>query len=509
MPLSPPLRDKLALAALAAATVGCAMTNFGESLWIDELHTAWTVGGALGDVLPRAAEGNQGPLYFWLLWLWTKSAGLNEITLRLPSLLPAIGLPLVVYAFVRRFDRDSAAGRLAPLFAATLAATDMYTIYYAQEARPYAWVLLGAVLHVGALLAWLERPTAARWWLLVLGAIGLFHLHYTTELLFAAEGTVLLVAKLQRRESWKFHLRDALLVPLVVAALCAPSLPHIRMIAERRKNWEAFIDPPRWFDFWWTFPAALAIFVVLAGAAVRRYRRSQEETLGRLPLIVALWLFVPLTIAFVCTRLQWAPLFYYRYLLVALPASWILAALALRAFPGRWAPYCTAVVILAAWLQQQGPLRSWWDHGTVLVARNEDWRGAVARLNELAAENAEPIVVDPDLIESKRVSDASFTPGLRSLLLSPVRSLYPLRVADERLYTIASLHDQALTQADYERLNQCSGAWWICRNMGPHVIALSGGGRTIWFYSEGVPGDTFGNVWVGRMVRMDRPTPKE
>src|SRR5437762_14037393 len=64
-----------------------------ESLWLDELHTAWCAGGSLADVAPRAMIGNQSPLFFWLEWLIVRLLGSSEWTLRLPSIVAGPLLP--------------------------------------------------------------------------------------------------------------------------------------------------------------------------------------------------------------------------------------------------------------------------------------------------------------------------------------------------------------------------------------------------------------------------------
>ncbi|MEZ6075018.1 MAG: hypothetical protein R3C56_04880 [Pirellulaceae bacterium] len=46
-----------------------------ESLWLDELHTSWVVAGPWSDVASRARQGNQSPLFFWVLGGLTKTLG--------------------------------------------------------------------------------------------------------------------------------------------------------------------------------------------------------------------------------------------------------------------------------------------------------------------------------------------------------------------------------------------------------------------------------------------------
>src|SRR5262245_22942566 len=65
-----------------------------ESLWLDELHTAWCALGSLDEVVPRAAIGNQSPLFFWIEWLLVRIFGPSELMLRLSSLVAGSLLPL-------------------------------------------------------------------------------------------------------------------------------------------------------------------------------------------------------------------------------------------------------------------------------------------------------------------------------------------------------------------------------------------------------------------------------
>src|SRR6185369_7409386 len=83
-----PPRWQLA-AALAIAVMGTAWHVWlaRESLWADELHTAWCAGGSFAEVGRRAAVGNQSPLFFWIEWLLTRLLGESEFVLRLPSLI--------------------------------------------------------------------------------------------------------------------------------------------------------------------------------------------------------------------------------------------------------------------------------------------------------------------------------------------------------------------------------------------------------------------------------------
>ena len=171
------------LALIVLAGAGLRLSIMTESLWIDELHTAWTVNGTLPEVFSRGAMGNQGPVYFVALWLWNHVAGMSEVSLRLPSWLAGVALPAVVYWSVKKLDVDKEQHNLVAIIAAFCAATDGYAIFYSQEARPYAWVILGSVWHFTAFVFWLRNPTRWRGIGVAVGMALLFYLHFTTALL--------------------------------------------------------------------------------------------------------------------------------------------------------------------------------------------------------------------------------------------------------------------------------------------------------------------------------------
>ena len=62
----------VAASALLAITWFTRCEHLTDSLWIDELHTAWSLDGDFSEIADRAASGNQPPLYFWINRLITE-----------------------------------------------------------------------------------------------------------------------------------------------------------------------------------------------------------------------------------------------------------------------------------------------------------------------------------------------------------------------------------------------------------------------------------------------------
>jgi predicted membrane-bound mannosyltransferase len=170
----------LIIAAITALAAMLRLWQIGESLWVDELHSSWCLQAGLENVALRAAEGNQSPLYFWLLWGVTRVLGESEFTLRLPSLLAGIALPGMAWLLAGRLGLGERTFLTAAL-ASLLVCVDHTSIFYSTEARPYALVELASA---GALIFALEslRGGIALRAALVATLVVLFYLHYTTVL---------------------------------------------------------------------------------------------------------------------------------------------------------------------------------------------------------------------------------------------------------------------------------------------------------------------------------------
>jgi mannosyltransferase len=119
-----------------------------ESLWLDELHTSWSVSGSWQEIASRAAAGNQTPLYFWSVGAVSQTLGLvcgqqSEWMLRLPSVTAWL-LTLALAAWLiqsKVIPRDPRRWLFAMCIVAWIV-LDRLQWFFASEARPYACVQL-------------------------------------------------------------------------------------------------------------------------------------------------------------------------------------------------------------------------------------------------------------------------------------------------------------------------------------------------------------------------------
>jgi mannosyltransferase len=141
-----PRANRATLAALGGLMLVSAALRFPtldlQSFWIDEAFTVRLLRDDFGGMLDGVPVTEKTPpLYYVLAWLWTRPFGTGEVGVR--SLSALIGVVTVPVAFA--LARELASER-AGLIAAALVAVNPLLIWYSQEARAYALVVLLSAL---------------------------------------------------------------------------------------------------------------------------------------------------------------------------------------------------------------------------------------------------------------------------------------------------------------------------------------------------------------------------
>jgi uncharacterized membrane protein len=230
------LRTNAVLVAVTAlAVVARFATLDAQSFWYDEALTHDLVTGSFGHMLDGVfGHEAQPPLYFVLAWLWTRIAGTGEIGLRsFSALVGTLTIP-VAYAIGARLG-----GRTAGLIAAALVAFNPFLIWFSQEARSYALLVLLCSL---ATLFWL-RGRALAWG--IAAALALLA-HYFAVFLLIPQAVVL-IARHRRAAAPGIAVVGAaavLLAPLALAQRDARvdwvgAVPLSQRLADVAKHWVA------------------------------------------------------------------------------------------------------------------------------------------------------------------------------------------------------------------------------------------------------------------------------
>jgi mannosyltransferase len=148
------------LAALVVLAAALRLSTLDlQSFWYDEAYVpVHTLHPSLMATL-RSVEHreNTPPLWYVLIWAWSRIFGTGMIALRLPSALAGIATVAVAWGIGQQL-----AGRRAAIATAALVATNPLLVWYSQEARAYGLFVFIAAL---AMWCWLRAdadPTPGR-----------------------------------------------------------------------------------------------------------------------------------------------------------------------------------------------------------------------------------------------------------------------------------------------------------------------------------------------------------
>lgn len=339
-PLFPLPRERWALLALLAIMLlGAVLRFYGlgfQSLWGGEL-ASWDFGGR--DTISRVAQdGSQPPLYFLILHFARWIFGDSEWALRLPSAVAGWLCIPAIYLLGKKLYSERE-GIMAALFLAVL----WPPIYYSQEARPYAVLILLSILTA---YFWWDLMTGLRYrgelpkreaaWYIVC-AVLCAYTHYFGLLLVLLQSAALAALALDR-------LRKVALLYFPVVLVYLPWLPG--MVNQFRNGEQAGYGQPALqalpdsfeFLFGRSILLALAAWTLLCFLLLRGWDdvRPRRKGAGVQPgLLLTAWAVGPFAFAYVVSQTS-AAILTDETFLVSLPAVYLLMARAVtRAFSGR------------------------------------------------------------------------------------------------------------------------------------------------------------------------------
>jgi mannosyltransferase len=171
--------------------------NLGaQSFWNDEGNSYVQAARSFADIAANAARDIHPPGYYWLLATWRTLTGDSEFSLRSLSAFASILTVAFTYAIGGRIFSP-----LAGLAAALFVALNTFSIYYAQEARMYALLVLWAAASIWSLARFLrmwhvraQRAAPLRWRILTLALVNAAGLwtQYAYPFVMLAQGVVFL-----------------------------------------------------------------------------------------------------------------------------------------------------------------------------------------------------------------------------------------------------------------------------------------------------------------------------
>jgi mannosyltransferase len=217
------------LAALVVLAAALRLSTLDlQSFWYDEAYVpVHTLHSSLVATL-RSVEHreNTPPLWYVLIWGWSRVFGTGEVALRLPSALAGIATVALAWGIggelAGRIGDASAAtasvsrfGRRVAIATAALVAFNPLLVWYSQEARAYG---LFVALVALAMWCWLRaeaKPTRGRLAAFAASGAAALATHYFAVFLLAP----MCLWLLRRRERWRVTLPAVGAIAMVGAAL--------------------------------------------------------------------------------------------------------------------------------------------------------------------------------------------------------------------------------------------------------------------------------------------------
>jgi len=374
----------------------------GTSLWQDETGTWWIAKDGAAEVVRRSFSwSGQSPLFYLAAWLSQRLFGLNEIALRIPSVLAMSGAIYFLYRIAERlYDRTSAA-LVSFVFLCVVS-------FYAIDARPYALAIFCLTVSTWALLRWLDgnRPLDAVLYLIAGTLVVYVHCIMSLGLGAGVIYAVAVTRKQPRRLACLGFLQVAIFL------LCAPLLSELKIFyAARSIHNNAGL--PTIGDLLYGFvPCSLAGALVILVWICMVFRKDAEivgKCSGRAAVLIGTWAFLAPLILLLLPVFTDLRLYVDRYFSSALPGQALLAGGLLSSIRPRAVRKALVLVLGAVSILAQGRLTQN-SHG------NEDWRAAMASARKEAG--SAPVLMVSGFIEAVDFA-ALRNPKLSDILFAP------------------------------------------------------------------------------------------
>ena len=193
----PDTKRNVALAVLAGVTLAGLALRLAvpRGIWLDEAISIHQANLSFHDMFENLQYGDRHPpLHHVVLWLTVRAIGDGELAVRLPGLIAGtLVIPALYLLGKELYDRRTG------LVAAAFGAASPLLIWYAQEARMYAFVTLFGLLALLTQLRAIRNGSMLNWAAYILATAALLWSHYFGLLLIGVQQLIFVGVILHRR----------------------------------------------------------------------------------------------------------------------------------------------------------------------------------------------------------------------------------------------------------------------------------------------------------------------
>jgi uncharacterized membrane protein len=213
------------LAALLVLAAALRFSTLGlQSFWYDEAFTpVHVLHASLGATLHSVLHTeNTPPLWYVLIWAWSRVLGTGAVALRLPSAMFGVATVAVAWAI----GRELTGRRATAIAAAAFVAVNPLFVWYSQEARAYGLFVLTSALAMLCFLRAQREPTPRRLAAFAVTATLALLSHYFAAFLLAPMIVMLLLHGGARRRATLLACGAPVLVGLALLPLASAQGGH-------------------------------------------------------------------------------------------------------------------------------------------------------------------------------------------------------------------------------------------------------------------------------------------
>jgi len=463
-----------------------------DPLWLDELHTAWSVSGSFVEVASRAMAGNQSPLFFWFEYLTNFGERLDASLLRTPIFACGIALIGSTTYITRKITCDW----ICVACSIVVVSFDNEFIFYGTEARPYCAVQLMAVWHFYFFWSCVlsnNRSNQKRIGFVATG-VAMFYFHYTSLMLIAAEVVWVLASRLFQSTASRLDSDEsrsnpsntasfsaALFMLGLIIIVCIPGIWHLLIIGGEKERWSSFANAasflkqlqPLWLAYILIPGIVISACWLLQSFSSRKFKIVSYTNSGLLP--VCLLILMPIGAATVLSSNLlsenvngFASLGHVRYVVGSITLVPIAAALLANGFyhPRAKLAYATAFIVAASCLS---PLfQDWLKHGQLQPLRIERWDLVASEIN-LPANNGYMVFTCSNLIEDQELANVDQMASDQATSLFQYcrypldNKIFRIRNSNDRLHPLPTFAESRLRAEHLARLSRAPGVFVVIR----------------------------------------------
>lgn len=201
-------KESITITVLLLVCLGLRVFNFASaSIWSDEGATMYLAHKTPKGLWKISISDVNPPLYGWIVHYWAKFFGYTHVSFRSFSIVCSFFTALVLYRTGRKFFNY-----LTGLFAAIIFTISNFHIYYAEEARCYAFIGFLTAISLYYLISFIKYGNKKALIGLTLANMAMLYTHYISGFLFIGEGLVVFLCFYNRIKLVAFYIFSQTLV---------------------------------------------------------------------------------------------------------------------------------------------------------------------------------------------------------------------------------------------------------------------------------------------------------